>query len=478
MLIEVLDLAVSTAWEARDDDAGESVLHPESMRWDEDPAIAEFARLTGEVTFARGEGLPGRVWESGEAMWIDDVTTDENFPRREAAKAAGLRSAVCMPVRSERGVIAVLEGFMIGRREIDHDLVPVLGMMGVGLGQLIERHRAERSEDDVERRHRAILSSSRDGVITMNASGEVVEFNPAAEKIFGFTSLEAVGNPVADLIIPPARREAHRSGLKRYLETGEAKLLGRRTEIDAVDSRGRQFPVELTITEIDTPGEPMFTAFLRDITDRLRSERELRESRRRLVEAADAGRRQIERDLHDGAQNQLVSVAMSLGGARTALESDPAEAAEMLDEVSADLEQAITELRELARGIHPAILTEGGLTPALQGLARRSTIPVRLGDVPDGRFPPRVEAAAYFIATEALTNAARHAAGADRVEIEMAVTDGALIVEVSDDGPGGANVEGGGLRGLADRVAALGGTFEVDSPPGSGTRLRAAMPCE
>jgi PAS domain S-box-containing protein len=437
---------------------------------------SEFAALTRSSTFAPGEGLPGAVWASGEARWVADAAAEPRLPRREAAAAAGLHAAVALPVRSERGLVAVIEGFADRPLDPDPELLARLEVVGSQLGQLIERRRAEREGDAVSRRHRATVAASLDCVITMDHRGDVIEFNPAAERTFGYSGAEAVGREMAELIVPPDLRERHRAGLRRYLASGEPKLLDRRIEIEALRRDGSRFPVELTITRIDVPGEPVFTGHLRDITERLRAERELRESRARLVTASDEARRRIERDLHDGSQQQLVSVAMTLETAAAAVERDPAAARELLAEASTELRAAIAELRELARGIHPAVLTEGGLDPALRGLAARSAVPVRIVALPEGRFPAAVEAAAYFVAAEGLTNAARHA-GASRVEVTVRAADGALAVAVGDDGRGGARPDGGGLRGLADRVAALGGELTVESPAGAGTTLTAVIPC-
>jgi signal transduction histidine kinase len=203
---------------------------------------------------------------------------------------------------------------------------------------------------------------------------------------------------------------------------------------------------------------------------------ELRESRARIVEASYAERRRVERDLHDGAQQRLVAVALELQMVRSRLESDPEAAAGMLDAVADELAAATEELRELARGIHPAVLTDRGLVAALEALARRAPLPVTVAAEPAEPASEAVEAAAYFVVSEALTNVSRHA-GARSAEVRVARRDGWLDVEVRDDGAGGADLgAGSGLRGLADRVGALGGTLEVDSPPGRGTRLRASLP--
>jgi signal transduction histidine kinase len=204
---------------------------------------------------------------------------------------------------------------------------------------------------------------------------------------------------------------------------------------------------------------------------------ELQASRARLVDATEAERRRIERDLHDGTQQRLVSLAMSLGLLETKLPADPDAAKPIAHEARAALAVALEELRELSHGIHPAVLTERGLAAALEELVDRAALPTHLEVSIDVRPPPGVEAAAYFMVSEALTNAVKHS-HAREVRISAARERDELIIEVTDDGIGGAAPHGGsGLRGLTDRVEALGGTLVVSSPPGRGTSLRAELPC-
>ncbi len=203
---------------------------------------------------------------------------------------------------------------------------------------------------------------------------------------------------------------------------------------------------------------------------------ELRASRARLVAAGDAERRRLERDLHDGAQSRLVGLAVLLGHLRRRLDADP-EAVALLERAQAELGTGLAELRELARGIHPAVLTERGLEPALRGLATRSPVPVTLDAEGEERLPAPVEAAAYFVVSEALANVAKYAK-ATSATVSVRRADRTVVVEVADDGVGGADAtRGSGLRGLADRVAALDGALALESPPGAGTRLRAEFPC-
>ncbi len=200
---------------------------------------------------------------------------------------------------------------------------------------------------------------------------------------------------------------------------------------------------------------------------------EVRASRARIVEAADAERRRIERDLHDGAQQRLVALAMRLDQARGGVKG----AGELIDATTGELLQAIREVRDLARGLHPTILSERGLAAAVEALAERTPVPIQRR-IAETRLPREVEAAAYFLIAEALTNAARHA-DASSIDVEVALEDGEVTVMVADDGAGGADPRhGSGLQGLADRLAAIGGTFSVDSAAGKGTTLRARIPLE
>ncbi|HWT24802.1 MAG TPA: sensor histidine kinase [Solirubrobacteraceae bacterium] len=203
---------------------------------------------------------------------------------------------------------------------------------------------------------------------------------------------------------------------------------------------------------------------------------ELHASRARIVEAATAERRRLERNLHDGAQQRLVALSLTLRLAQGRVRKDAAAAEKLLTAAQDDLKVALEELRELARGIHPAVLSDRGLGAALEALAGRSPVPVELEPVPPERLPAPVEAAAYFVVAEALTNVAKYA-DASRARVAVSRADGHAVVEIADDGVGGADPgRGSGLRGLADRVSALDGRLDVESPPGAGTVLRAEIP--
>ena len=218
-------------------------------------------------------------------------------------------------------------------------------------------------------------------------------------------------------------------------------------------------------------------ALFADITDRKRQEEELRASRARIVKAGDEARRRLERNLHDGAQQRLVALSLTLRLAQSRVGPDPDAAHAVLESAREELAAALDELRELARGIHPAVLTDRGLAAALEALAARLPIPVEI-ETPEVELPQAVEAAAYYVVAEALANVIKYAR-ASVVDVRVTSNETSARVEVVDDGVGGADpVTGSGLRGLSDRVAALEGTLEVDSPPTGGTRITAEIPLD
>jgi signal transduction histidine kinase len=222
------------------------------------------------------------------------------------------------------------------------------------------------------------------------------------------------------------------------------------------------------------PGESAESRRARALRERVDH---LRGARQRIITAADAERRRIERDLHDGAQQRLVALTVLLGLAESRLASDPGSAAELIAQAREEAQLAVKELRELAHGIHPTLLSELGLGAALEALATRAPLPVSISGVPAVRLPPAVESTAYYVTAEALTNVAKYAR-AGRAFVHLSIEEDRLQLQVGDDGVGGADPSGTGLRGLQDRVDALDGTLEVHSPRGGGTTVRVELPLE
>ena len=229
------------------------------------------------------------------------------------------------------------------------------------------------------------------------------------------------------------------------------------------------------MTQLRFPGESQESRRARALRTRVD---DLRDARQRILAAADEERQRIERDLHDGAQQRLVAVTLTLRLAEARIESDPASAVQLVAQAREEAQHAIDELRELARGIHPALLNDRGLEAALEALATRAPVPVQVTGVPSDRLCRPVEAAAYFVTAEALTNVAKYACATEAF-VHLSIEDECLRLEVRDDGVGGADLStGSGLRGLRDRVDALDGHLALDSPPGGGTTVTVEIPVD
>ena len=305
----------------------------------------------------------------------------------------------------------------------------------------------------------------------VDKDGRIVRFNRSLEETIGIGDDDHVhGELFWEVFVAPEERDDVRRNFHERPGENETRW---------VTADGRPITVAWRVTPlVDEASEPRFLITGMDVTERKRQEEEIRSSRARIVEAASAERRRLERNLHDGAQQRLVSISLFLRLADGKVQIDPEGAEQLLRQAGDELSRALEELRELARGIHPAILTDRGLEPALQSLVLRSPVPVTLAEAPEERLPENVEAAAYYVVAEALTNVAKYSQ-ASAATVRVTRDNGRAVVEVADDGVGGADpTAGSGLRGLADRVEALDGRLAVASRPGGGTTVRAEIPVD
>jgi len=321
-----------------------------------------------------------------------------------------------------------------------------------------------------------------DLMIIAGFDGYYKRVNPAFVRTIGYSLRELMSRPFIEFIHPD---DVQRT-LDEFAEllAGGSDLIGFEARFRCADGSVRWFQWNTSTV----PERGIIYGVGRDVTDRRAADARLREahrmleasraelvaSRARIVAATDQERRRVIRDLHDGAQQRLVHTIITLKLARRAVQNEREDAPALLTEALDHAEQATAELRELAHGILPAVLTRGGLRAGVNALASRMPVPVENG-VSVGRLPPGIEATAYFVVAEALTNVAKHSR-AQRARVSARVEEGALRIEVRDDGLGGARPDGSGLVGVSDRIAALDGRFHVDSPAGGGTLVAAAIP--
>ena len=319
----------------------------------------------------------------------------------------------------------------------------------------------------VEARLQALLDALPDLLLRLRADGTYLEVAGDVSRLANPPNV-VIGSKVGDML-PPEIAEQLMSCVRAALESGRLATVEYRLRTHLGEDR--DFEVRIA-----PASEDEVVAIVRDVTDLHEVTRELKESRARIVAAGDAERRRVERNLHDGAQQRLVTVALHLQLIRRRLETDPSEVPILVEAAQNELTLALEEIRELVRGLHPRLLGDRGLGPALAALAERAVLPVEIVDMPSGRLPAAVEAAAYYITAEALANSAKHSR-ASLVTVSICGGDTETVVEVVDNGVGGADPDAGtGLRGLADRVAALGGALAVSSVPEGGTALRAELP--
>jgi PAS domain S-box-containing protein len=349
------------------------------------------------------------------------------------------------------------------------------------------------SSDDIAadkaqgKRLQALIDSSPLALVEFGLDTRIRLWNPAAERIFGWTREEMLGR--GGLPMAPPQKRAESEDLFERVLAGESV-----NDYETVRRRkdGTLVAVSIAAAPVrDGSGRVVgnMVAYT-DITERKAQDAEvhrlnaelharledLAASRARIVTAGDVERRRLERNLHDGAQQRLVTLTLALRLAATRLDSDPAAVRKALADAGDELALALAELRELARGLHPAVLTDRGLRPAIDMLAGRAPVPVEIAAVPEERLPEPVEAAVYYLIAEALTNVAKYAQ-ASAVRVRVVASEGVVVVEVSDDGVGGADASAGsGLRGLTDRVEALGGSLTIVSTAGAGTSLCAEIP--
>ncbi len=403
-----------------------------------------------------------------------DLVVEDDDERAAQAIATAAAGRTSEPVESE---LISADG---SSRAFTWSAVPVADVTGrtdglvLVCGVDVTQRRQLEVEKEREREFlNAIANNAPSLLCLIDAEGHLTfrGANIAFERTLEYDPTDIGGQVLWESFVAPLERDQVRSVVADVVAGAEP------AEHDNtwITRSGRLISVAWTCTPLPAIDDrKLFLITGVDITERKRTAEDLRASRARLVRAEEQARRGLERNLHDGAQQRLVALSVALRLVESRIAHDPDGAVELLSSAREELSHALADLRELARGIHPAVLTDLGLRPALEALATRTPIPVAV-DAPDERFPADVETAAYYVVAETLTNVAKYAR-ASAAQVRVARSDGGLVVTVSDDGVGGADpASGTGLSGLVDRIAVLDGTLEIESPVGGGTTIRAEI---
>jgi PAS domain S-box-containing protein len=406
-----------------------------------------FEAATRGRTFENGVGLPGRVWASGAPAWIPDVVHDSNFPRAAIAEREGLHAAFGFPIRLGADVHGVVEFFSPQIRRPDEDLLQTMGTIGIQIGQFIERRHGEEEVRRSEALKTAVLESALDAIITIDHQGKIIEFNPGADKMYGWPRALAIGKPLVDLIIPASLKEKHQQGMMHYTATGHGPILDKRLELPAVRSDGAEFPVELIVTRISLPGSPMFTGYIRDITERRKLEDALRE---RAVELSEADRRKNEflATLAHELRNPLAPLRNGLQILRLSHGDPPAtgQALDMMERQLSQMVHLVDDLLDLSRVSRGTIeLRQERIELAQiveQAVEMSRPIVEEAGHRLSIHFPPSpiyIDADLTRLAqvfSNLLNNAAKYTERGGEIRLSVEQQDSEVVISVKDNGIG------------------------------------------
>jgi PAS domain S-box-containing protein len=478
------------------------------------PELLEFAEESWSLGFQPGEGLPGRVWADRSPLWLEDMSEAPHFPRAPMAHLVGLVAAAVVPIMAGEEPVAVLEFFVSERREQDEGFVRMLATVGVGLGSFIRQKQAEERLRESEERFRMLADSANDAIVSADSEGVLTYLNPGAERLFGLPSAEAVGKPIT-LLMPERYQEAHRAGFQRYLETGVPKIIGTTVDLFARRADGTEVSVEVSLASAETGRGPIFTAIVRDITQRKEAEDTLtralsmeREAAQVLRESAEMKNTFLHAVSHDlrnplTAILGLISMLESDENGRLTLSSDERRSALRRLRVNSDrMNRLVTELLDLDR------LQAGRITPQLERadlgeLARRV---VEGADLPHDRPVELDTESAYALIDQGmiervidnlLFNALRHTPHGTSIWVRVRMEAEGVLVAVDDAGPGvpedmrelifrpfvqgeriGSPGMGIGLSLVARFVELHGGRAWVEERPGGGSSFRVLIPAE
>ncbi len=458
---------------------------------------AEFETRTLNHTFLKGEGLPGRVWASGESHWIVDLKNDENFPRLGVANEDGLKSAFGFPITLEGEVIGVLEFFSRETRARDEELSEMMSGVGGQIGQLIERRRADEALRESEDRFRTLAETASDAIITIDEASRIIFVNATAGHVFGYSTAEMIGADLT-MLMPEYMRHVHDAGLQRYVTTGRKHIAWEAVELPGLHKSGREIPLELSFGEFTKNGQRFFTGIARDITERKQAEEALRRSREERMRELERVRTRIATDLHDDIGASLTQIVVLSEVARQQQQQQAGggngqdASSEPLTKITNVSNELVEAMSDIVWAINPKKDHLSDLVQRMRRFASDifSACGIKLtlratGADADAQLGANVRRELFLIFKESVNNIARHS-GCTEAAVEFYSEGDDLVLKLSDNGNGfdpslavvddGMRKGGNGLLSMRRRAEELGGTFEISSTPGQGTNTVLRVP--
>ncbi len=471
--------------------------------------LERFRRGSEAMTFEPGVGLPGRVWSSKKPAWIADVRSDLNFPRAPIAADVGLGAGMAVPVLDGEDVVAVIEFFLLEAREQDKGVVDVVATVAAQVGSLIQRKQVEGTHRASEERFRAVAETAKDAMVSANGRGDIIYVNSAAQQVFGYSAEEVLGKPLT-VLMPERMHDAHRRGLERFVSTGEARVIGKTVELAGRTKQGREFPLELSLSTWRLHGEPFFSAILRDVTERKRTEETLEKA---LDAERDAGERL--RELDRLKDEFLATVSHELRTPLTAISGfaelmrrwpdhhDQADWLARIFQNASEMGVMVEQLLDHSRLEAGKVSLEVGPLPVREAALRcldlaREAIDGRQTslDIPDDLEVEADERGFERILVNLLTNAAKYSPEGSMIRVSAESENGNATVAVQDEGVGispaaqahvferfyqgpvipGTRGTGVGLSIVRRYVEMLGGEVWVDSKLGRGSTFLFRLP--
>jgi PAS domain S-box-containing protein len=450
------------------------------------PALeaGEFEAQTLKLTFAPGEGLPGRVWATAKPLWIRDLADDENFPRIRFAAREGLRSGFSFPILAGTEVVGVIEFFRRQIADPDEAVQEMMQPIGAEIGQLLVRKQSEEALRESETRFRTLADTASDAIITIDANSMIIYINRAAETIFGHPVAEMLRQDLT-MLMPEYLRHVHRAGLNRYVETGKRHIGWSAVELPGLHRDGREIPLELSFGEFTRNGQRYFTGIARDVTERKRAEEELRRTREARAIELERVRKRIASDLHDDIGSSLTQISLLSEVINQRISGSDGAVAQPLAQIANSSRELVDAMSDIVWAINPQKDHLSDLTQRMRTLTSEVStacdINVRFRapeideDLPLGA---NLRREVFLIFKESINNIVKHS-GATEAEVEFRFDLDQLFLRVSDNGRGfdvSDESEGHGLVSMRERAKEMGAQFEIQSGTGKGTMVILTVP--